>query len=546
MAAPTQADAAPSPRKAAPVALTLVRLKGRLMLNKARAENKVAAVLAPLAALIMGVIGFSLTAGSSTFRDPRASRVLVVLGATMLLVGWTIIPLVSFGTDETLDPSRLVLLPLRRRPLMRGLLLSSLVGYAPAAVALTIVGIVVGYGHGAGAFVVLAAMLLLLVLCAATARATSTALASRLTSRRGRDAMVIVVSLLVLALQGLRFLRLNTGDLSALNGLADVLRWTPPGMLGQAVIDADNGRLLVAIAELVPALVLIPLLLVLWGRVLDRALTVVTGGSSVLSGAHSTAALPLLPRRLPFIKASAWGAVAAKELRYLGRDPRRKVLLLNSLILGAAFPLYFGVRSGSLSPAVVLLSSLTGYVTVLNSMNQFGFDGGALWLDIVAGQVVRTELIGKNVATVVTVMPGVLVAAVILAAFSGGWLFVPAALLLGLGGVGVGLSVANVTSVRFPQRVPDTRSPFGGAGAGTGCVTAIAMLGAMVVQGALLTPVVIAATIAVLAFPPALIVVAPMAVGYGFVLWRVGLGMADRWAWWRQPELLKAVDPARV
>src|SRR6476469_1902253 len=138
MAVPTQPDAAASPRKAAPpVALTLERLKGRLMLNKARAENKAAAVLAPLGALIIGVIGFSLTAGSSTFRDPRASRVLVVLGATMLLVGWTIFPLVSFGTDETLDPSRLVLLPLRRRPLMRGLLLSSLVGYAPAAVALT-------------------------------------------------------------------------------------------------------------------------------------------------------------------------------------------------------------------------------------------------------------------------------------------------------------------------------------------------------------------------------------------------------------------------
>src|SRR4051812_9325323 len=129
MAAPSPAEGAPSGRaissgKAAPpVALTLVRLKGRLMLNKVRAENKVAAVLAPLAALIMGLVGFSLAAGSSTFHDPRASRVLVVVGATMLLVGWTLLPLVSFGTDETLDPSRLVLLPLRRWPLMRGLLL---------------------------------------------------------------------------------------------------------------------------------------------------------------------------------------------------------------------------------------------------------------------------------------------------------------------------------------------------------------------------------------------------------------------------------------
>ena len=40
--------------------------------------------------------------------------------------------------------------------------------------------------------------------------------------------------------------------------------------------------------------------------------------------------------------------------------------------------------------------------------------------------------------------------------------------------------------------------------------------------------------------------IAPLAVGYAFVLWRMGLRMADQWAWWRQPELLRAVDPARV
>src|SRR5205814_708443 len=146
------------------IPFTLVRLKVRLMLNRAAKENKVAGVLAPLAALGVGIVGVAVAAGSSTFNDPRASRALLVLGATVVLVGWTVFPLVSFGTDETLDPGRLVLLPLRRQPLMRGLLLASLVGFAPAAVALTLFGVVVGYGRGGGIIIVIAAMALLLVL----------------------------------------------------------------------------------------------------------------------------------------------------------------------------------------------------------------------------------------------------------------------------------------------------------------------------------------------------------------------------------------------
>ena len=107
--------------------------------------------------------------------------------------------MITFGTDETLDPARLQLLPLRRRPLMTGLLASSFVGFAPAAVILAVAGAVVGYGLGPSIVITVAAGVVLLVLCAATARMVTTLLASRLTSRRGRDAMVIIASFLALA-----------------------------------------------------------------------------------------------------------------------------------------------------------------------------------------------------------------------------------------------------------------------------------------------------------------------------------------------------------
>jgi len=61
----------------------------------------------------------------------------------------------------------------------------------------------------------------------------------------------------------------------------------------------------------------------------------------------------------------------------------------------------------------------------------------------------------------------------------------------------------------------------------------------------LLTPVAIAVGVSAARWPAALVVVAPSCALYGYALWRRGVAMAVRWAWWRQPELLLAVDPRR-
>jgi len=47
----------------------------------------------------------------------------------VLVLGWALLPLLAFGTDETLDPARLQLLPLAKRPLMTGLLLGILLAW---------------------------------------------------------------------------------------------------------------------------------------------------------------------------------------------------------------------------------------------------------------------------------------------------------------------------------------------------------------------------------------------------------------------------------
>ena len=63
---------------------------------------------------------------------------IVVFGVATL--GWTVLPILGFGNDETLDPQRLATLPLSRRQLVSGVLAASLVGVAPLATLVALSG----------------------------------------------------------------------------------------------------------------------------------------------------------------------------------------------------------------------------------------------------------------------------------------------------------------------------------------------------------------------------------------------------------------------
>jgi ABC-2 type transport system permease protein len=255
------------------------------------------------------------------------------------------------------------------------------------------VAVVIAYGHGAAVVVALPAMVLFLVTCAASARALSTIMATGLRSRKGRDAVAFGGAFVFLALQALRFVDFGAISPRVLERVGNDLRWFPPAMLGQAVIDADHGRWALAGVELIPSIILIGLALQGWAWALKRSTVVVSGGqTSTKPVVVAAGALPLLFRRLPFVRATPWGAVAAKELHYAKRDPRRKIQLFNSAVIGVGLPVGIAIKSGAIGPRSVLLTTLVGYVLILNALNQFGADGGALWVHIVSGDTVRDTL----------------------------------------------------------------------------------------------------------------------------------------------------------
>ena len=523
-----------------------VKLKFRLILNGLRGgwQRTAGLLVGAVFSVPLALVGFAVLAAARSGDADKPA--IAVIGFTGLFLGWTCLPILGFGSDETLDPSRVSLFPLTRRDLMTGLLAASFVGVAPLATLLGLSGGLVGYAPaGFGVLIVIAALLVELALCLTMSRATVTALARMLRSRRGRDVTLILITLIAVLPQLLRVWFLpGRGDAASvdLRPAVDVLRWLPPGLAGHAMVDAAAGRLVAGLAEVaLAAFALVPLL-AWWANSIDRATTVAeaTSARRPAADAHRSLFPRPLARVLPVDRA---GAVAARELRYFGRDPRRRVQLLSGFLvpLFAFIPL---VANHQLrDPKSVLAVTGFAYFLGLTTLNQIGVDGRAYWMNVSAGNDPRSDLLGKNIAAALWTMTLITLAAGGLAVVSGGWTWVPLAVALSAGVLGVQLGVGNIMSVRVPTPMPESNTNPWAQNTGQGCAAGLLGLVALGVEALLLVPVAGLVLLGLTVWPPALVIAAPAAVGYGWLIWRAGLNYASRWVWWRLPELLETLTP---
>jgi ABC-2 type transport system permease protein len=211
-------------------------------------------------------------------------------------------------------------------------------------------------------------------------------------------------------------------------------------------------------------------------------------------------------------------------------------------------------------PAVALFASLSrgidrpaattllGLVAVLPAagltLNQFGLDGAALWSSVAAGNDPRADLTGKNLASLLVMVPLAAVSAFICAAFAHGWSYLPLTLGLAPAIFGVLLGVGDVVSVRVPYAMPDRRSPLA-FNPGQGCASMLAGFAALAVQGMLIFPMALLTAVLLNTLPlaAATVVALVIANAYGAFVWVTGRNIAARDVWWRLPELLDAVSP---
>ncbi|MGR4882804.1 transporter [Streptomyces sp. LARHCF249] len=535
--------AAPSTAPAAPASLTpvFIRLKLSLLRNglKGSSKRKAAWITSLVFAL---VVGFFVTLGLAMLHGNARAGTVVVLLAAILALGWTFMPLFFPTGDETLDPSRLVMLPLRPRPLVRALLASSLIGIGPLFTLCLAIGSVIAVARGgAGVAAAVVAVPLLLLGCVALARAVATANVRLLTSRKGRDLALLSGLLIAVGAQLANFASqrlFQAGGLSQLEPAEAVVRWLPPATAVGMVDSASKGSYGQAAAQLALTLLALALLLWFWERSLTKLMVTPDGSTIAAAAPEKDRGQGGLWSLLP---TGRTGAVMQRTLRYAVRDPKTKSAWVTALAIGLIVPVFNALQgTGSL-----YLACFGAGMLGVQMYNQFGQDTSAFWM---VAQTLSTprdayvELRARAGALALVTVPYTVFVTVVTAALVGDWSGFPAALGLALALLGAMLCTGAVASARYPYSIP-TDGAFKNVAPGQAGLAWMGIFGGMLASALLCAPL-IALTIwlNVADLQDVSWLLLPLGVAWGTLATWSGLRLAAPVVARRLPEILAAVS----
>ncbi|WP_328538193.1 transporter [Streptomyces sp. NBC_00344] len=533
-----RAATAPAAASLTPV---LIRLKLSLLRNGLRQSSgrKAAYIVSMVLALIFAallLLGLVLLHGNPHAGAPAA----VVL--SVLAVGWAAMPLFFPSGDETLDPSRLVMLPLRPEPLVRALLVASLVGTGPLFTLCLVLGSAIAVASGpAAVLVAVVAVPLAVLVCVALARAVAAANVRLLTSRKGRDLAVLSGLLIAVGIQVVNFgaQRLGrAGGLAALDPAGDVLRWLPPASAIGAVDSASRGSYGQMAGQLLIAGGCLALLLRAWRRTLVRLMTSPDGSTLAAAVPGRRATASGIPRFLP---GGRTGTVMLRTLRYIWRDPKTKAAWITSLAIGLIVPLFNSLQgSGS-----VYFSCFAAGMLGIQMYNQFGQDTSAFWTvaqTISSERDAYAELRARALALLVITLPYTGLVTVVTAGLLDNWTALPEAMGLAFALLGAMLGTGAVTSARFPYSIPQ-ESAHKNVAPGQAGLAWISIFGGMVSAALLCAPVIaLLITLHVTGEEGWLWTLLPLGTAYGALATWLGLRVAAPQAAARLPEILTAVS----
>ncbi|MFE7328323.1 transporter [Streptomyces sp. NPDC057565] len=470
---------------------------------------------------------------------------LTVLLTGVLALGWAVMPLFFPSGDETLDPSRLVMLPLRPRPLVGALLVASLVGVGPLFTLCLAAGSVFAVAHGAAAVVcAVVAVPLTLVVCVALARAVATANTRLLSSRKGRDLAVLSGLVVAVGIQVVNFgaQRLGrSGGLATLDPAADVVRWLPPASAIGAVDSAAQGSYGRAVAQLLLSVAALGALVWLWQRSLVKLMTAPDGSTLAAAGTAREKSGRGGSRLSALLPEGRTGTVIRRSLRYVARDPKTKAAWVTALAIGLIVPLLNAVQgTGS-----VYFACFAAGMLGIQMYNQFGQDTSAFWmvaLTISSTRDAYLELRGRAAALLVITLPYTVLVTVVTAAVLGDWEKLPGAIGLSLALLGAMLATGALASANFPYSIPQD-SGFKNVAPGQAGLAWISIFGGMVSAALLCAPVIVATIwLHLIDAEDWLWVLLPVGSAYGALVAWAGLRLAAPRTANRLPEILAAVS----
>ncbi|NXY97739.1 transporter [Streptomyces sp. BR123] len=488
---PEPAPAAAGPASAAldPTAV-FVRLKLSLIRNGLKGSSKrKAAYLSSLAFSL--VVACFVMLGLAMLHGHARAGTAVVLLAAILALGWTVMPLFFPTGDETLDPSRLVMLPLRPRPLVRALLASSLIGIGPLFTLCVAVGSVVAVARGSAGIVAGVVAVPLLVLgCVALARTVATANSGLLSSRKGRDlavfsGLVVAVGAQVASFGSQRLT--EAGGLAALEPAAEVVQWLPPATAIGMVDSASRGAYGTAVAQLALTVLAVALLMWLWERSLTR-LMVTPDGSTIAAAGSKEKRESAGGGIWSWLPAGRTGATLQRTLRYAVRDPKTKMSWVSALAVGLIIPVFNALQGTGSVYLVCFGASMLG----VQMYNQFGQDTSAFWM--VAQTIGGTrdaflELRARAYALALVTVPYTVVVTAVTTAMLNDWRAFPAGLGMALALLGSMLCTGALASAYYPYSIPSDGA-FKNVAPGQGGLAWTGILGGLLTSAVICSPVI--------------------------------------------------------
>lgn len=524
------------------LAPVFVRLKLSLLRNGLRqSSGRTAAYVVSVVFALLIAAGQLL--GLILLRGNDGAATLAVFLTGLVALGWAMLPLFFPSGDETLDPSRLVMLPLRPQALIGALLAASVVGIGPLFTLCLVLGSSIAVAHGAAAVVVSVVVVpLALLVCVALSRAVAAANIRLLTSRKGRD--LAVLSGLVIAV-GVQFVNFGVqrlseaGGLSALDPVADVVRWLPPASAIGAVDSVSDGAYGPAAVQLLLSLAALAGLLYWWQRSLVKLMTAPDGSTvAAASGPARKESASGLGRLLP---EGRTGTVMRRSLLYVWRDPKTKAAWITSLAIGLIVPLVNALQgNGS-----IYLACFAAGMLGIQMYNQFGQDTSAFWmvaLTISSTRDAYLELRARAFALLVITLPYSALVTIGTAALLGDWRALPDALGLSFALLGAMMATGALASARFPYSIPQD-SGYKNVAPGQAGLAWISILGGMLGGAVLCAPVIaLTITLHVSGADAWTWVVLPTGTAYGALIAWAGIRLAAPRTASRLPEILTAVS----
>ncbi len=466
----------------------VVRLKLSLLRNGLRQSSGRRAVYVASLVIVLLFAALQLI-GLIALRGSTHAMTVTVLLTAVLALGWAVMPLFFSGGDETLDPTRLVMLPLRPQPLVRALLVASLVGIGPLFTLCLLVGSVVAMAHGAAAYVTgVVAVVLALLVCVALARTVAAANTRLLTSRKGRDLAVLSGLVIAVGAQVVNFgaQKLNSSGMSTLDPAADVVRWVPPASALGAVDSVSEGSYAVGLAQLALSGVALAVLLAFWQRSLNRLMTSPDG--STLQAAEPSrdkaGRSSGLGRLLP---AGRTGTVMERSLRYVWRDPKTKAAWVTSLAIGLIVPVFNALQGTGSIYFACFAAGMLG----IQMYNQFGQDTSAFWMVAMTISSTRdayVELRARALALLVITLPYAALVCVLTTALLGDWRSLPEVFGLSFALLGAMLATGAWSSARFPYSIP--QESYKNVAPGQASLAGFSIFGGMIAAALLCAPVI--------------------------------------------------------